>query len=135
MSTSASVANDGIRSPVAAADSIHKMPTHAELKRTSAAVDLPECITGGVPPQDYLKYGLNVPHLVQTMRLKGDKFPEKGGFPTPLSAAVAAFMDTYRLVDSFASGDVVMDGTLRPYSKVFTRAYLTVRCLFCYPFV
>ena len=121
--------------PAAAADTIHLMPTHAQLKRSSAAVVLPEFITGGVPPQEYLKYCLTLPHVVQTLQLTGDKFPEVEGFPSPLSAAVAAFQHSYRIVDSFSSKDLVIDATSRPYTKVFTRAYLTVRCLCCYSFV
>ena len=119
----------------AVADTIRFMPTHAELLRSSAAVVLPEFITGGVPPQDYLKYCLELPHVIQTEKLTGDKFQEVEGYPTPLSAAVVAFQNTFRIVDLFASKDLVINATARPYTKVFTRAYLTVRCLFCYSFV
>ena len=119
----------------AVADTIRFMPTHAELLSSSAAVVLPEFITGGVPPQDYLKYGLELPHVIQTAKLTGDKFKEVEGFPTPISAAAAAFMNTFRIVDSWALKDLVVNATARPYTKVFTRAYLTVRCLFCYSFV
>ena len=85
--------------PPAAVADIIRMPTHAELSSSSAAVDLPDCITGGVPPQDYLKFGLELPHIIQTQKLTGDKFPEVEGYPTKISAAVAAFQQTYRVVD------------------------------------
>jgi hypothetical protein len=120
--------------PVAVADFI-PMPTHAQLSSSSAAVDLPDFITGGVLPPDYLKFGLELPHLVQTHKLTGDKFPEVEGYPTKISAAVAAFGQTYRVVDGWPIQDLLVNATVRPYSKVFTRAYLTVRCLFCYSFV
>ena len=129
------MADSKMLTSVAVADTIHFMPTHAELLRSSAAVDLPDFITGGVPPQDYLKYGLELPHVIQTAKLTGDKFPEVEGYPTKLAAAAAAFMQTYRVVDGWPIKDVVVNATVRPYTKVFTRAYRTVRCLFCYSFV
>ena len=115
--------------PPAVVADIIRMPTHAELSSSSAAVDLPDCITGGVSPQDYLKFGLELPHIIQTEKLTGKKFKE--GLP----AAVEAFLDTFRIVDGWASQDLVVNADARPYTKVFTRAYLTVRCLFCYSFV
>ena len=119
----------------AAAAAFIPMPTHAQLASSSAAVDLPDFITGGVLPPDYLKFGLELPHIIQTAKLTGDKFPEVEGYPTSLSAAAAAFMSTYRIVDGWGIKDLVVNATARPYTKVFTRAYLTVRCLFCYSFV
>ena len=78
--------------PPAAVADIIRMPTHAELSSSSAAVDLPDCITGGVSPQDYLKYGLELPYIIQTAKLTGDKFPDVEGYPTKLAAAAASLV-------------------------------------------
>ena len=111
------------------------MPTFEELSSTSASVVLPHEVTNGVGPDEFLKYGMPVAHTVQTQRLTGDKFPLVEGYETPLAAVVGAVNHAFRIVDCFALLDLVKDGTLYPYCKVFTRAYLTVRCLFCYCFV
>ena len=111
------------------------MPTFEELSSTSASVVLPLSITNGVGPDEFLRYGMPVAHTVQTQRLTGDKFPPVEGYETPLAAAVVAVNFTNRVVDKFSQMDVVKDGTRYPYCKVFTRAYLTARCLFRYSFV
>ena len=125
----------GQQGPAAVAETVHRMPTYEELRRQVAAVDLPDFLTGGVLPHQYLKYCMPLLHIVATEKLTGDKFPEQADGTDPLAAAVAAFHHAYRVVDSYFSRDLVMDATARPYTKVFTRAYLTVRCLFCYSFV
>ena len=125
----------GFRAPAAVAQTVHMMPTHAELTRQQAEVDLPDCLTGGVLRHQLLKYCMPLLHIIVTEKFTGDKFPEQADSYSRLAAAVEAFNHAYRVVDSFFMGDVVRDATLRPYSKVFTRAYLTVRCLFCYSFV
>ena len=129
-----SSAPHGQRAPAAVATNAHMMPTLEELRRSSASVVLPDDMTGGVAPDEFLKYCMPLLHIVQTQKLTGDKSPQVDG-TNPLAAAVAAFHHAFRVVDCFAMLDLVRDATLRPYTKVFTRAYLTVRCLFCYSFV
>ena len=124
----------GQRAPDAVATNAHMMPTFEELRRQVASVDLPEYITGGVAPHEFLKYCMPLLHILQTQKLTGDKFPQVDG-TNPLAAAVAAFHHAFRVVDSYFLRDLVMDATARPYTKVFTRAYLPVRCLFCCSFV
>ena len=125
----------GQQVPAAVATNVHMMLTFDELRHQVAAVDLPECITGGVAPHEFLKYCMPLLHILQTEKLTGDKFPPQVDGTDPLAAAVAAFHHAFRVVDSYFLKDLVMDATARPYTKVFTRAYLTVRCLFCYSFV
>ena len=128
---SASVAQ-GERAPD---ESEPRMPTYAELEKTSAAVALPHSITNGVPPGEFLRYGLPLAHLIQTKKLSGDKFPAVEGFESPIAAVVGALNNAYRVVDQHSSNCLVTDGTLFPYTKVFHQSLphspMSVLLFFC----
>ena len=106
MLTSASVAHDGIM-----------MPTHEELRATSAAVALPHSITNGVPPGEFLRYGLPLAHLIQTKKLSGDKSPAVEGFESPLAAVAGALNNAYRVVDQHSSNCLVTDAAPLSYFR------------------